>query len=117
MKEQVCLQCGQNIAHKRSDAKYCDDRCRMRYRRNQKTRELLAELVQLCSQIPNHLVQSAGEVTAIVIRNEKSGKHQRINVEMLKKLSDEELKRMIKWKKREIKAHQVADFTSKWLDR
>lgn len=96
MKQLTCLQCGQSIVHKRSDAKYCSDRCRMRYRRKQKSKELVAKLIQLCSQIPNHLVQNAGEVKSIVIRNEKSGNHQNINVKTLKRLPDEELKLLIK---------------------
>lgn len=117
MKQPTCLQCGQNIADKRSDAKYCSDRCRMRYRRNQKSKELLANLVQLCSQIPNHLVQSEGEVTAIVIWDEKNGKHQKFDKQMLISLPDEELIRLIKCKKREIRAYQIASVTKKWLNR
>ncbi len=117
MEQRTCLQCGQNIAHKRSDAKYCSDRCRMRYRRAQKTKELVAKLVQLCSQIPNHLVQNAGEVTAIVILNEKDGKYQRIDVKTLKSLPDEELKRMIKWKKGEVRAYEISNAVKKWVGR
>lgn len=117
MKQITCLQCGQSIAHKRSDAKYCSDRCRMQYRRNQKTEQLLAELIQLCSQIPNHTEQSTGEVVRIIIRNEKTGTYETIDVEMLKKLPDKELKHMIERKKQEVKAHHIANFADEWINR
>ena len=117
MKEPTCLQCGQSIAHKRSDAKYCSDRCRMRYRRTQKSKELIAKLLQLCSQIPNHVVQNAGEITEIIILNEKTGKHQNFDVKTLKRLPNEELKRMIKLKKGEVQAYKITNTVKKWMGR
>lgn len=113
MTEQTCYQCGQNIAHKRSDAKFCSARCRMRFNRAQKKKNLVYELIELCREIPNHVVQTAGEVIAIVILNEKDGKYQRINIKTLKRLPDEELKRMVRWKKGEIKAYAITNAVKK----
>ncbi|HKK47351.1 MAG TPA: hypothetical protein VJ964_17615 [Balneolaceae bacterium] len=107
MTQRTCLQCGQSIAHKRSDAKYCSDRCRMRYRRSEKTRQLVTELTQLCSEIPNHTEQRSGIYTAIVIRNVASGNYQKIGVPQLLKTPEEDLKRMIKWKKGEVWAYKL----------
>ncbi len=52
MSERNCIQCGQCIARKRIDAKYCSARWRMRYRRAQATRDLVNKLIDLCTKIP-----------------------------------------------------------------
>lgn len=112
MIQPTCLQCGQSIENKRSDAKYCSDRCRMRYRRAKKSNELFTQLIQLCSQIPNHVVQSEGSVLGVVIHNAKKGKHQTIDRNTLKNLPNEELKRLIKRKKVEVDAYKLTNLIS-----
>lgn len=56
-----CLSCGVDISHKRSDAIYCSDRCRMRYQRKQKKVKIIEQLADLFNRIPNHTALCTAE--------------------------------------------------------
>ena len=107
MSEQNCIQCGQNIAHKRKDAKYCSARCRMRYKRAQSKRVLVNKLVDLCTQIPNHVVYNDNEIEALALKDAKSGSLKKIGIKTLENLNDDEIKQLIKVKQGEVYAYKI----------
>ncbi|MDR8394453.1 hypothetical protein NC796_25125 [Aliifodinibius sp. S!AR15-10] len=109
MNQRTCQHCGTDIEHKRTDAKYCSNRCRMRFRRWKKKAKLIGKLIKYCSKIPNHVLQEGNRITAVVIKNANSGKHHEISAEELKNMSNEELKKFIKWKRAEAYAYQFVN--------
>jgi len=105
--ERCCLSCGTDITHKRSDAKYCSDRCRMRYRRNKKHRELLEELIKLFRQLPNHSVQQTEHWLSLLSYNETSGNTEILYGPDLKSMTIKELTALIKKKKGQLVGEYV----------
>jgi len=97
--EHCCLSCGVDISDKRIDAKYCSDRCRMRYRRAQKNRKLVNELIDLFTQLPNHSVQQTDNRFYLQSYDAINGKTENWWVSELKSMSNQQLKDLIKKKK------------------
>lgn len=97
--EHCCLSCGVDISNKRIDAKYCSDRCRMRYRRAQKNNKLLTELIKLFTQLPNHTVQQTDSGFYLQSYNAISGKTENWGASELKSMSNPRLQDLIKKKR------------------
>jgi len=97
--EHCCLSCGKDISDKRIDAKYCSDRCRMRYRRGQKKDKLIEELVSLFTQIPNHSVQRTDQWLLLQWYDATSDKTKFRSRSDLKRKSITHLKALIKEKR------------------
>ncbi|NGP89692.1 DUF2116 family Zn-ribbon domain-containing protein [Fodinibius halophilus] len=97
--EHCCLSCGIDISNKRIDAKYCSDRCRMRYRRDQKNSKLLNELIDLFTQLPNHSVQQTDSELYLQSYNALSRKTENWHISELKSMSNQRLKDLIKKKR------------------
>ena len=102
-----CIECGKDIATKRKDAKYCGDRCRMRYQRQQKKLQVLTKLFNICSQIPNHAFKSTDGQSSIRIWNAKSKKTEIYTLKELNSLNIQQIEELLAWKKREVKALEI----------
>jgi len=104
----TCIECGNNIATKRNDAKYCGDRCRMRYKRQQKKIVLIAELYNLCAQIPNHVFKNERTVSSVMLFDAKKHNYEILDVNKLYSLNISQIEALIERKKHEIKVHSLA---------
>jgi predicted nucleic acid-binding Zn ribbon protein len=69
-----CFSCGADISHKRSDAKYCSGRCRMRCRRRQQKLEIIGKLAETFNALPHHDAQFTGNGFYLVGTDATSGK-------------------------------------------
>lgn len=104
-----CITCGQSTASKRSDAKYCSDRCRMRYKRKLKKIRLIQNLYDLCTQIPDHVVKySEGEMLQMPYEADKS-KQQLLGIEELHSLSLAKIESLLHLKQKEINMHRLVN--------
>lgn len=97
--EHCCLSCGTDISNKRKDAKYCSDRCRMRYQRDQKRNSLIEDLAEVFTQLPNHSVQCIDDWMLLQFYDATSGKTQIWSRTDLKTKSIGHLERLVKDKK------------------
>lgn len=111
--EQCCLSCGTDITNKRNDAKYCSDRCRMRYRRNVIKGNLIEELIQIFIQLPNHYAHRTQGSLLLGATDATGGNHQTWGGKDLKNMSISRLKAFIKEKKVLLQAEKVKNW---WLN-
>jgi predicted nucleic acid-binding Zn ribbon protein len=93
-----CLSCGADLANKRSDAKYCSARCRMRYRRERQKIELIQKLAGIFGSLLNHAAQCTDHGYFLTCRDATSGNIEEWTTSDLKNMSIGELKRLIKQK-------------------
>lgn len=110
--EHCCLSCGIDISDKRIDAKYCSDRCRMRYRRAQKNSKLLNELIDLFTQLPNHSVQQTDSGIYLQSYNASSRKTENWRGSELKSMSNQQLKDLVKKKRVQLAGDAVGKFVN-----
>jgi predicted nucleic acid-binding Zn ribbon protein len=112
-----CISCGKDIAFKRSDAKYCTDRCRMRFQRKKKKIELIEMLFNLCSQIPRHTLKSKSGVFLLKPHKPIKSNQEMVSIPDLLKLSVAKLEHLIAEKKKEVNMFNLVDGISKLLNR
>ena len=113
--EHCCLSCGVDISDKRIDAKYCSDRCRMRYRRAQKNSKLVNELIDLFTQLPNHSVQKTDDGFYLQSYNASSGKTENLWISELKRMSNQRLKDLIDKKKTRLASDAVGNLVKQFF--
>ncbi|GEM_PF-1409735 len=113
--EHCCLSCGIDISDKRIDAKYCSDRCRMRYRRAQKNSKLVNELIDLFTQIPNHSVHNTGEGVCLQSYDAINGKTENWWGSELRSMSNQRLKDLIKKKRVLLTGDVIGKFVKKFF--
>ena len=102
-----CIECGKDIATKRKDAKYCSDRCRMRYKRKNKKTLLIYELSELCAQIPNHMLKNDSDLWTLKVFNATKKEHENFSLKVLFSMNPEEIQALIKRKKAELKIQSI----------
>lgn len=112
--EQCCLSCGTDITNKRKDAKYCSDRCRMRYRRKQIHDQLVEELIRIFTQLPNHSVQRIHGALLLAAPDATGVNHKTWGGKDLETMSNDTLRALIKKKKVLLNAENVKNW---WLNR
>lgn len=111
----ICKQCYKSTDGKRPDTLFCSAKCRMRYNRIQHKAKVIAELINLCAQIPNDSIQMNGEVTYIKDESILSGKHQFLAVIFLKRYPTLKLEKLMKAKKSKITGVLLAKTLKNWL--
>lgn len=104
-----CIECEKDIANKRNDAKYCSDRCRMRYRRKQKKMRLIAKLYTVCTSIPNHAFKSNDGETSIRIWNATDNQSEIYTLKNLYSLNFQQIEELIELKKRETYVYNIVN--------
>lgn len=92
------MNCSLDISEKRSDAKYCSDRCRMRYRRKQAKHELIEELFNIFGRLPNHAAQCTSDDVILTEGGANSRNFKILRYEDLQNLSVARLKSLKKKK-------------------
>lgn len=102
-----CIECEKDIANKRIDAKYCSDRCRMRYGRKQKKLRLITNLYKACTNIPNHAFKSDDGETSIRIWNAMNKQTEIYTLKRLYSLNFQQIEALIDLKKREINMYNL----------
>jgi len=107
--EHCCLSCGIDISDKRIDAKYCSDRCRMRYRRTQDKKQLIEELVDLFRKTPNHSVQFTDQAFYLQEWNAIKRKPKKWHLSDLKSMSIQQLEDLIKGKEWQLAGENLAN--------
>ncbi|MFH5885319.1 DUF2116 family Zn-ribbon domain-containing protein [Halalkalibaculum sp. DA3122] len=108
MTDNECIECGKDIAYKRSDAKYCSDRCRMRYRRTQKKEKIIGELVELFIEMPNHSVQNTDNGLYLIGVNAFTRTPQKWDLSDLQNMSNKRLNELKKGKKAQFTGEFIA---------
>lgn len=103
------MSCGTDISHKRIDAKYCSDRCRMRYRRDQTKKKLIEQLVEIFHQIPNHSVQFTENGFYLESWDAIKRTPQKCHLSDLKNMSNQQLKDLINGKKWRLAGENLAN--------
>lgn len=104
-----CLACGQSTASKRSDTKYCSDRCRMRYKRKLKKIRLIQDLQNLCTQIPNHTVICRDGIKLQLSYNAKKGDVQLYSKDELQQLSVAKIESFLRLKQKEVNIYTMVN--------
>lgn len=115
--EHCCLSCGIDISDKRIDAKYCSDRCRMRYRRVQKNSKLLNELIDLFTRLPNHSVQKTDNGFYLQSYNALNGKTENWWDSELKSMSNPRLKDLVSKKRVLLTGDAVGKFVKQFFQK
>lgn len=100
--EQTCMECGETLSSKRIDAKYCDDRCRMRYQRYKVRQKLVRELAELCLKVPNHIRKNEAGSVELTMYDKKVGAYQTYDQHTLMRLSMVDLRRFVIQKQKEV---------------
>lgn len=107
--QKVCIECGKDITFKRSDAKYCSDRCRMQFQRSIKKVDLLWKLHELCSsKAQDTYTNEKGELFIKLPRAFKRSQEM-VNITDLKNLSNDKIRSLIQEKRKEITSQTVID--------
>ncbi len=96
--EQRCKMCGKDISHKRIDAKYCDNRCRMRYNRYKEKRNIIQDIINICTRIPHNTEQTPDRITKLRVKDYKTGNVKYFTVNELATFSQNRLKKIRKQK-------------------
>ncbi len=102
-----CLECEKDIATKRKDAKYCGDRCRMRYKRRQEKTVLIHELCKLCAQIPNHMLKNDSDLLTLKLFNATKKEHEFFSLKTLFSMNFKEIQELINRKESELKIYSM----------
>ena len=111
-----CLSCGKDISFKRSDAKYCSDRCRMRFQRQQKKIELLKELVTICSQIPHHTAKNNDGELMLKLNEAIKSNLEMVAISELLELSIAKIEHLITKKRKKLNAFNVVNSLRRLLN-
>jgi len=96
--EQKCQMCGKDISHKRIDAKYCDNRCRMRYNRYKEKENVIHDILDICTRIPHNTEQIPNGMTKLRVKDYKTGNVRYFTVNELATFSHSRLKQIRKQK-------------------
>lgn len=105
--EQKCQMCDKDISHKRIDAKYCDNRCRMRYNRYKEKESVIHDIIDICNRIPHNTEQMPNGMTKLRVKDYKTGNVSYFTVNELVTFSQNHLKKIRKQKMIEEVTYQT----------
>jgi hypothetical protein len=107
--QNVCIECGKDITFKRSDAKYCSDRCRMQFQRSIEKMNLLWELYEICTSNPQDTKTKEDGELYIKLPSAYRRSQEMVNIKDLKNMSIDKIRTLIKEKRKEINNQKVID--------
>ena len=112
-----CITCSKDITFKRSDAKYCSSRCRMQHRREKQKKELIQELFNTCSLLPDHTFKNDKDEFFIKSCKCIKGNQEFLSISDLLKLSNQKIEHCIAEKRREAGINTVIKGLSSIMNR
>jgi len=99
--EQKCQMCGKDISNKRIDAKYCDNRCRMRYNRYKEKESVIHDIIDICTRIPHNAEQTPDRSWKMRFKDLKTGEVEYLTSSELALLSKNRIDQLLKQKRME----------------